>query len=150
MDVRFCPLVSGSSGNSTYIGSGNTHILIDAGVSCKQIVEHIGELGVVPGDIDAVFITHEHIDHIKGIGVLARKYRIPLYATPGTWQSIGNNDKKFRTAHITEKAQSDCFSVLLDDQNFGKGEQDCERKAEPENISCLLRPSERDFSCHRS
>ena len=72
MDVRFCPLVSGSSGNSTYIGSGNTHILIDAGVSCKQIVEHIGELGVAPGDIDAVFITHEHIDHIKGIGVLAR------------------------------------------------------------------------------
>ena len=89
MDVRFCPLVSGSSGNSTYIGSGNTHILIDAGVSCKQIVEHIGELGVAPGDIDSVFITHEHIDHIKGIGVLARKYRIPLYATPGTWQGIG-------------------------------------------------------------
>ena len=81
--------MSGSSGNSTYIGNGNTHILIDAGVSCKQIVEPIGELGVAPGDIDAVFITHEHIDHIKGIGVLARKYRIPLYATPGTWQGIG-------------------------------------------------------------
>lgn len=65
MDVKFCPLVSGSSGNSTYIGTKHTHILIDAGVSCKQIVEHLNELHVNPADLDAIFVTHEHIDHIK-------------------------------------------------------------------------------------
>ncbi|MDD5945993.1 MAG: MBL fold metallo-hydrolase [Clostridia bacterium] len=89
MSVRFCPLVSGSSGNSTFISNGSTHILIDAGISCKQLVEHIRQLKIEPQSIDAVFITHEHIDHIKGAGVLSRKYNIPVYATPGTWQGIG-------------------------------------------------------------
>jgi len=89
MDVKFCPLVSGSSGNSTYIGTKHTHILIDAGVSCKQIVEHISELKLAPEQIDAIFITHEHIDHIKGAGVLSRKFDIPVYATLGTWEGIG-------------------------------------------------------------
>ncbi len=73
MGVKFCPLVSGSSGNSTYISNGNTHILIDAGVSCKQIIEHIRQLDLAPEDIDALFITHEHVDHIKGAGVLVQK-----------------------------------------------------------------------------
>ena len=82
MGVKFCPLVSGSSGNSTYISNGNTHILIDAGISCKQLTEHIRQLDLAPEDIDALFITHEHVDHIKGAGVLSRKYNIPVYATP--------------------------------------------------------------------
>ena len=90
MGVKFCPLVSGSSGNSTYISNGNTHILIDAGISCKQLTEHIRQLDLAPEDIDALFITHEHVDHIKGAGVLSRKYNIPVYATPGTWQGIGS------------------------------------------------------------
>ena len=100
MDVKFCPLVSGSSGNSTYIGTKHTHILIDAGVSCKQIVEHIRELKVAPEQIDAVFITHEHIDHIKGAGVLSRKYDIPVYATPGTWEGIGKTVGDFAQKNI--------------------------------------------------
>lgn len=95
MDVKFCPLVSGSSGNSTYIGTKHTHILIDAGVSCKQIVEHLNELHVNPADLDAIFVTHEHIDHIKGVGVLSRKYDIPVYATPGTWEGIGSTVGEF-------------------------------------------------------
>ena len=100
MNVKFCPLVSGSSGNSTYICNGDTHILIDAGVSCKQIVEHIRQIGVEPEDIDAVFITHEHIDHIKGAGVLSRKYNIPVYATPGTWQGIGKQVGDFAPENV--------------------------------------------------
>lgn len=100
MDVRFCPLVSGSSGNSTYIGTKHTHILIDAGVSCKQIVEHIAELKLTPQQIDAIFITHEHIDHIKGAGVLSRKYDIPVYATPGTWEGIGKTVGDFAQKNI--------------------------------------------------
>lgn len=100
MKVRFCPLVSGSSGNSTYIGNGDTHILIDAGVSCKQLVEHIRQLGVEPEQISALFLTHEHIDHIKGAGVLSRKYNIPVYATPGTWQGIGNTVGDFAPENV--------------------------------------------------
>lgn len=100
MDVKFCPLVSGSSGNSTYIGTKHTHILIDAGVSCKQIVEHIRELKIDPEQIDAVFITHEHIDHIKGAGVLSRKYDIPVYATPGTWEGIGKTVGSFAQKNV--------------------------------------------------
>lgn len=100
MNVRFCPLVSGSSGNSTYISNGNTHILVDAGISCKQLVEHIKQLGVDPTEINGVFITHEHIDHIKGAGVLSRKYNIPVYATPGTWKGIGTTVGEFAPENI--------------------------------------------------
>ena len=90
MGVRFCPLVSGSSGNSTYISNGDTRILIDAGITCKQLTEHLRQIDVDPATIDALFITHEHSDHIKGAGVLSRKYNIPIYTTPGTWQGIGD------------------------------------------------------------
>lgn len=100
MDVKFCPLVSGSSGNSTYIGTKHTHILIDAGVSCKQIVKHVSELNIDPQQIDAIFVTHEHIDHIKGIGVLSRKFDIPVYATPGTWEGIGKTVGDFSNKNI--------------------------------------------------
>ncbi len=100
MYVKFCPLVSGSSGNSTYISNGDTRILIDAGISCKQLTEHIKQLGVEPGSINALFITHEHIDHIKGAGVLSRKYNIPVYATPGTWQGIGDTVGEFAPENI--------------------------------------------------
>ena len=78
MNVRFCPLVSGSSGNSTYISNGNTHILIDAGISCKQLVEHINQLGIEPSEIKGLFLTHEHIDHIKGAGVIMRNDSLHL------------------------------------------------------------------------
>lgn len=100
MNVRFCPLVSGSSGNSTYISNGNTHILIDAGISCKQLVEHIKQLNIDPSEINGIFITHEHIDHIKGAGVLSRKYNIPIYATPGTWKGIGTTIGEFAPENI--------------------------------------------------
>ncbi|GFI61966.1 putative metallo-hydrolase YycJ [Clostridiales bacterium] len=100
MNVKFCPLVSGSSGNSTYIGCGDTHILIDAGISCKQLVEHIKQLGIEPEKIDALFITHEHIDHIKGAGVFSRKYNVPVYATAGTWQGIGDTVGDFSPENV--------------------------------------------------
>ena len=88
MNVRFCPLVSGSSGNSTYISNGQTHILIDAGVSCKQIVEHINQINQKPEELNAIFVSHEHVDHIKGVKILSKKYNIPVYATEGTWHGI--------------------------------------------------------------
>ena len=64
--ARFCNLFSGSSGNCTYIGGGNGGILIDAGVSCKRIEKALSERNIEPKSIAAIFITHEHTDHING------------------------------------------------------------------------------------
>lgn len=89
--MRLCPIASGSSGNSIYIGSDRTHILIDCGISGKKAVAGLNSLGLSIDDISALFITHEHIDHIKGVGVLARKYGIPIYATEKTLEYIYNS-----------------------------------------------------------
>ena len=90
MSVKFCTIASGSSGNSTFVGTEYTKILIDAGLSGKRITESLSSLQVMGNDIDALFITHEHIDHIKGAGVLSRKFDIPIYATQGTWEAMEN------------------------------------------------------------
>ena len=85
---RFASIASGSSGNSIYFGSDNTHILIDAGISNKRIEEGLKSLGLKVSDLSGVFITHEHSDHIQGLKTLTKKYQIPIYATKGTLDYI--------------------------------------------------------------
>ena len=82
--MRMCSIASGSSGNCIYVGSDNHHILIDAGISGKRVEAGLRELELSGKDIDGILLTHEHSDHIKGLGVLARKYGVPSYTTPGT------------------------------------------------------------------
>lgn len=86
--MRLCAIASGSSGNCIYAGTEATHILIDAGISGKKTEEGLHELGLTGRDIDAIMITHEHADHICGLGILSRKYGIPIYTTKGTTQAI--------------------------------------------------------------
>lgn len=86
--MRMMSIASGSSGNCIYIGSEDTHILIDAGISRKRIVDGLKKVDLELSDISAIFVTHEHIDHIKGIGVISRKEETPIYATEGTIQGI--------------------------------------------------------------
>ena len=86
--LEFCTIASGSSGNCTYIGSDHTKILIDAGISGKKIEEGLAELKLTGNDIDALFITHEHVDHIKGAGILSRRFDIPVFATAETWAAM--------------------------------------------------------------
>jgi len=88
MALKFCPLFSGSDGNCTFVGTDNTNILIDAGGSGKQILSALETIGVDPKDIDALIVTHEHTDHVKGAGVISRKLDIPIYATDGTWYAM--------------------------------------------------------------
>ena len=86
--MRMCSIASGSSGNCIYVGSDHTHLLIDTGISKKRIDEGLRQLEIKGDELAGIFITHEHSDHIQGLGVFSRKYEIPIYATPGTIQGI--------------------------------------------------------------
>lgn len=86
--MRLCSIASGSSGNCVYVGSDATHLLLDVGISAKRTEAGLKELGLKMGDIDGIFITHEHADHINGLGVLARKYGVPIYGTKGTIDAV--------------------------------------------------------------
>ena len=88
MATEFCTIVSGSSGNSTYVGTEHTRILVDAGVSGKRLEEGLAKMCLGGEDIDALFVTHEHADHIKGAGVFSRRYHTPIYATCETWKAM--------------------------------------------------------------
>lgn len=81
-------LISGSSGNSSLVTDGKTHILIDCGTSGKRIFNALSELCIPPEGISAIVVTHEHIDHTKGVGVVARKLKVPIYATGGTHRTM--------------------------------------------------------------
>ena len=88
MEMYFCPLFSGSSGNALFCQYGNTRLLIDAGKPGRSIEDALRSIGVAPETLGGILITHEHSDHIQGVGVLARRFALPVYATPGTWTAM--------------------------------------------------------------
>lgn len=91
--IEICALASGSNGNCYYIGSGDEAVLIDAGISCKQVLERMRERGLDSGKVKAVFISHEHVDHIRGARVLGKKLGVPVYFTYGTWNHAHKSSK---------------------------------------------------------
>ncbi|MFI3238255.1 MAG: MBL fold metallo-hydrolase [Lachnospiraceae bacterium] len=92
--MKLCSIASGSSGNCTYIGTDQAHVLVDAGVSGKRINEGLAKFDICGSDLSAIFVTHEHIDHVQGLGVMARKYKIPIFATKGTIEGILSSTTK--------------------------------------------------------
>lgn len=90
--MRLCSIASGSSGNCIYVGSQQANILIDAGISGKKVELGLNTLDLTTKDLDGIFVTHEHSDHIKGLGVLARKCGVPIYGTPGTIHAIRSSN----------------------------------------------------------
>ncbi len=86
--MQLCPIASGSSGNCIYVGSKNVHLLVDAGISKKRVEAGLDYIGLSGNDIDAILITHEHGDHIQGLGVFIRKYPVPIYGTVKTLEAI--------------------------------------------------------------
>ena len=88
MELRFSPLFSGSSGNATYVGCDDAHLLVDAGLSGTRVIQELHRVGVNPSDLNAILVTHEHSDHIKGIGILSRKFDLPIFASEGTWREM--------------------------------------------------------------
>lgn len=86
--IKFCSLYSGSSGNCIFIGTGNIRLLIDAGLSAKNITEALLSIGERPSELSAVLVSHEHSDHIRGAGIISRKFNIPIYANESTWEAM--------------------------------------------------------------
>jgi phosphoribosyl 1,2-cyclic phosphodiesterase len=107
MVTGFCPLASGSKGNAIFIGTPKTKILIDAGISCKQIEVRLQRIGVSLRDIDAIFITHEHMDHIQGLKGIEKKYAIPVIANIQTAKGI------YQQLHVMPT-----FYVFTTDETF--------------------------------
>lgn len=86
--MRLVSIASGSSGNCIYVGSDHTHILVDAGISNKRIEQGLNDIGLKGSELNGIVITHEHSDHTKGLGVLARKHGVPIYSTRETLGEI--------------------------------------------------------------
>lgn len=91
MGFKFCSLSSGSSGNCQYVETDNIRLLVDGGMSGKRIETLLKSIDVEPDTIDGILVTHEHIDHTKGVGILSRRYDIPIWANENTW--IGMESK---------------------------------------------------------
>jgi len=110
---KFCSLYSGSSGNSLFVQTSNTKILIDAGESAKKISKALDSIGVKVNDLDAILVSHEHSDHVKGLGTLSKNYDIPVYANKKTWDVLHEQITK-----ISEKNRKNYFPY----ENFEIGD----------------------------
>lgn len=97
---QFCSLFSGSSGNCSFIQTDNTKILIDAGESSKKICEALSLINIEPSCIDAILVTHEHSDHVKGLGVFSKKFQVPVYANLETWNAMPKQRDKIDENNI--------------------------------------------------
>lgn len=109
--MRLCSITSGSSGNCIYVGSEHTHLMIDAGISGKRIEKGMNELELTTADMNGILITHEHSDHISGLGVVARKYGIPIYATGGTIEAV-------KSSKSVGKIPEELFHEIKADEEF--------------------------------
>ncbi|OIJ17030.1 MBL fold metallo-hydrolase [Anaerobacillus alkalilacustris] len=120
MSLTFSVLASGSSGNAIYVATEKKRVLVDAGLSGKAMDQLFKKIDCCPSELDAILVTHEHSDHIKGVGILARKYQIPIYANEKTWKAmepaLGNisTDQKF----IFHMEETKSFEDL-DIESFG-------------------------------
>jgi phosphoribosyl 1,2-cyclic phosphodiesterase len=91
MSLHFSVLASGSTGNAFYVGTDKHSLLVDAGLSGKQLELLFKNIDRSINNLSGILVTHEHSDHIKGLGVLARKYKLPIYANEKTWSAMENN-----------------------------------------------------------
>lgn len=113
--MELCSIASGSSGNCICVGSDENHVLIDAGISGKRIENGLNSIDLKTEEMQGVLVTHEHIDHISGLGVIARRYGLPIYATQGTIDAILNTKS-------VGKIEESLFHAITPDQPFEIGD----------------------------
>lgn len=109
--MELCSIASGSSGNCIYVGDGETNLIVDTGISKKRIEMGLKSIDIDPEKLSGILITHEHSDHISGLGVMSRKYHLPIFATPETIQAIS----KVRSLGNID---SELFCPIFPDQDF--------------------------------
>lgn len=109
--LNFCSLYSGSSGNSLFVETKNTKILVDAGVSCKRIENALQDININPASIDGILVTHEHIDHVQGLGTLSKKYDLPVFVNQETLDSMPKQKDKIADKNIKKFKVSDTFEI---------------------------------------
>ena len=97
---NFCSLYSGSSGNSLFVQSENTKLLVDAGVSSKKIEKALNDIDIDPSTLDGILITHEHIDHVQGLGTLSKKFDLPVFVTQETLDAMPKQKDKISEKNI--------------------------------------------------
>ncbi len=110
-DLKIYPLRSGSSGNATVISDKSTTILVDCGISGRATDESLCDLNFDPNQIVALLVTHEHIDHIKGVGIFSRKHNVPIYANAETWRAMKSYIGKISTENIKVFDNNSKFSI---------------------------------------
>ena len=108
---NFCSLYSGSSGNCLFVESQNTKILVDAGESAKKITTALSSIDVSPESIDAILVTHEHSDHVKGLGTFSKKYNIPVYANAKTWEAMSDQSNKISEENVKKFTIEENFEI---------------------------------------
>lgn len=113
--ARFCPLFSGSSGNSFYFGGRDAGVLIDVGRSARQTVKMLESCEIPLQSIKGIFITHEHSDHVKGLRVFAEKHQLPVYASAGTLQALEENGTVTAkmTCRVVESGGIECAGMMI-------------------------------------
>lgn len=107
--MQFCTLFSGSSGNVVYLATEQGGILIDCGMSGKQTLDAMKQANLDPASVHAILITHEHSDHIKGVGVMSRKLGVPVYATEGTWEGMAASVGEIPAFHRVSISAGESF-----------------------------------------
>lgn len=114
MFMDFCSLASGSSGNCQYVGTSTTHLLVDMGLTTKYVVNGLSHLVIAPTEIAGILITHEHSDHIKGVGAFHRKYKTPIYCHRETWESVKRSMGKYHETliHFVEAGEMICIGDI--------------------------------------
>ena len=105
MSLVFAALNSGSNANCYYVGNQEEAVLVDAGLSCSQTEFRLQRLGLDPRRIRAIFVSHEHTDHIRGVARLAKKYGLPVYVTPQTGRQLAGLDQKLTVQTLCDDAQ---------------------------------------------
>ena len=109
--LNFCSLYSGSSGNSLFVETENTKLLIDAGVSSKKIENALDGLNINPSLLDGILITHEHSDHVQGLGTFAKKFNVPVFVNSKTLDNMPKQKDKIPQNIIKNFAIGDTFEI---------------------------------------
>lgn len=111
MSIRLCSLSSGSSGNCIYVGGDCGGVLVDCGISGKEILNNLKNIGVCTGTLKGILVTHEHSDHIKSVGIISRKLNLPIYANTKTWDSMGSSIGAVKSENIRIFNTGEEFSI---------------------------------------